>query len=204
MGASLSRRGASPVEGAPEAPEATKRPRAASKEEVQFTRVLEHGHNVSAILAFAGYRNVLTLEALCPRARRLIRGARVELDVSNETNLLVAVKAAARAELFEARRSGASGAKTHYKFVFDDCRARASDIVYRDDRALLLSPRARAPALVEGFRGADVDAARSACAIAAKEPARRCWPSATSRSSSAPATPRESPRGRASSIGRQA
>ncbi|KAH8064320.1 beta-lactamase [Aureococcus anophagefferens] len=169
MGASLSRRGASPVEGAPEAPEATKRPRAASKEEVQFTRVLEHGHNVSAILAFAGYRNVLTLEALCPRARRLIRGARVELDVSNETNLLVAVKAAARAELFEARRSGASGAKTHYKFVFDDCRARASDIVYRDDRALLLSPRARAPALVEGFRGADVDAARSACAIAAKE-----------------------------------
>ncbi|KAH8050669.1 beta-lactamase [Aureococcus anophagefferens] len=74
-----------------------------------------------------------------------------------------------RAELFEARRSGASGAKTHYKFVFDDCRARASDIVYRDDRALLLSPRARAPALVEGFRGADVDAARSACAIAAKE-----------------------------------
>jgi len=169
MGASLSRRGASPVEGAPEAPEATKRPRAASKEEVQFTRVLEHGHNVSAILAFAGYRNVLTLEALCPRARRLIRGARVELDVSNETNLVVAVKAAARAELFEARRSGASGAKTHYKFVFDDCRARASDIVYRDDRALLLSPRARAPALVEGFRGADVDAARSACAIAAKE-----------------------------------
>mmetsp|Transcript_5552 Transcript_5552/g.18244 ORF Transcript_5552/g.18244 Transcript_5552/m.18244 type:complete len:1154 (+) Transcript_5552:147-3608(+) len=168
MGASLSRRGASPVEGAPEAPEApeAKRP---SREEVQFTRVLEDGHNVTAILAFAGYRNVLTLEALCPRARRLIRGARVELDVSNETNLVVAVKAAARAELFEARRSGASGAKTHYKFVFDDCRARASDIVYRDDRALLLSPRARAPALVEGFRGADVDAARSACAIAAKE-----------------------------------
>ena len=91
MGASLSRRGASPDEGAPEAPEApeAKRRRAPSKEEVQFTKVLEDGHNVSAILAFAGYRNVLTLEALCPRARRLIRGARVELDVSNETNLLV-------------------------------------------------------------------------------------------------------------------
>ena len=167
MGASLSRRGASPDEGAPEAPEARKRPRAASKEEVQFTRVLEHGHNVSAILAFAGYRNVLTLEALCPRARRLIRGARVELDVSNETNLLVAVKAAARAELFEARRAG--GEATHFSFNFDDCQRRASDVVYRDDRALLLSPRARAPALVEGFRGADVDAVRSACAVAAKD-----------------------------------
>ena len=107
MGASLSRfaPGPPPVEdeGAPEAPE-VKRPRAAaSKEEVQLTRVLEDGHNVTAILAFAGSRNVLTLEALCPRARRLIRGARVELDVSNETNLVVAVKAAARAELFEAR-----------------------------------------------------------------------------------------------------
>ena len=94
MGASLSRRGASPDAGAPapeapETPEVQKRPRTASKEEVQFTKVLEDGHNVSAILAFAGYRNVLTLEALCPRARRLIRGARVELDVSNETNLLV-------------------------------------------------------------------------------------------------------------------
>mmetsp|Transcript_17344 Transcript_17344/g.56495 ORF Transcript_17344/g.56495 Transcript_17344/m.56495 type:complete len:1157 (+) Transcript_17344:151-3621(+) len=171
MGASLSRRGASPVEGAPEAPEATKRPRAASKEEVQFTRVLEDGHNVTAILAFAGYRNVLTLEALCPRARRLIRGARVELDVSNETNLVVAVKAAARAELFEARRAGAINADTrfHFSFAAADGRHCASDVVYRDDRALLLSPRARAPALVEGFRGADVDAARSACAIAAKE-----------------------------------
>jgi ankyrin repeat protein len=171
MGASLSRRGASPDEGAPEAPEApeAKRPRAASKEEVHFTKVLEDGHNVTAILAFAGYRNVLTLEALCPRARRLIRGARVELDVSNETNLVVAVRAAARAELFEARRARASGAKTHYKFIWDDCRTRASDVVYRDDRALLLSPRARAPALVEGFRGADVDAARSACAVAAKD-----------------------------------
>ena len=168
MGASLSRRAASPDEGAPEvleAPEA-KRP---SREEVRFTRVLEDGHNVTAILAFAGYRNVLTLEALCPRARRLIRGARVELDVSNETNLVVAVRAAARAELFEARRARASGAKTHYKFIWDDCRTRASDVVYRDDRALLLSPRARAPALVEGFRGADVDAARSACAVAAKD-----------------------------------
>mmetsp|Transcript_17345 Transcript_17345/g.56502 ORF Transcript_17345/g.56502 Transcript_17345/m.56502 type:complete len:1161 (+) Transcript_17345:151-3633(+) len=171
MGASLSRRGASPVEGAPEAPEATKRPRAASKEEVQFTRVLEDGHNVTAILAFAGYRNVLTLEALCPRARRLIRGARVELDVSNETNLVVAVKAAARAELFEARRAGAINADTrfHFSFAAADGRHCASDVVYRDDRALLLSPRARAPALVEGFRGADVDAARSACAVAAKE-----------------------------------
>mmetsp|Transcript_3599 Transcript_3599/g.12472 ORF Transcript_3599/g.12472 Transcript_3599/m.12472 type:complete len:1156 (-) Transcript_3599:55-3522(-) len=170
MGASLSRRGASPVEGAPEAPEApeAKRP---SREEVQFTRVLEDGHNVTAILAFAGYRNVLTLEALCPRARRLIRGARVELDVSNETNLVVAVKAAARAELFEARRAGAINADTrfHFSFAAADGRHCASDVVYRDDRALLLSPRARAPALVEGFRGADVDAARSACAIAAKE-----------------------------------
>ncbi|EGB08463.1 expressed protein [Aureococcus anophagefferens] len=140
MGASLSRRGASPVEGAPEAPEApeAKRP---SREEVQFTRVLEDGHNVTAILAFAGYRNVLTLEALCPRARRLIRGARVELDVSNETNLVVAVKAAARAELFEARRAGAINADTrfHFSFAAADGRHCASDVVYRDDRALLLA-----------------------------------------------------------------
>ena len=88
MGASLSRRGASPDEGASESPEA-KRPRAASKAEVCFTRLLQKDLNVSTILAFAGYRTVLRLEELCPRVRRLIRGARVELDVSNETNLLV-------------------------------------------------------------------------------------------------------------------
>ena len=54
---------------------------------------------------YPGYRTVLRLEELCPRARRIVRGARVELDVSKETNLLVAAKTAARAQLFEARRS---------------------------------------------------------------------------------------------------
>ena len=161
MGASLSRREASsdepdataPLRGddvealrgdvsasAPEAPEASaplERPRSASIKEICFTRVLEKDLNVSTILAFAGYRTVLRLEELCPRARRIVRGARVELDVSKETNLLVAAKTAARAQLFEARRSGAYANDAVYSFVWDTSKHRAMDVVYRDGEALL-------------------------------------------------------------------
>ena len=193
MGASLSRREASPDEpgatapirgdddealrgdesaSAPEAPEAAaplKRPRSGSKAEVCFATVLEKDLNVSTILAFAGYRTVLRLEELCPRARRIVRGARIELDVSKETNLLVAAKTAARAQLFEARRSGAYANDAVYSFSFNTRRHRATDVVYRDGGALMLSPRPRAPALADGTRGPDCDAARSACAVAATE-----------------------------------
>ncbi|KAH8054154.1 beta-lactamase [Aureococcus anophagefferens] len=190
MGASLSRREASPDEpgataplrgdddealrgdesaSAPEASAALKRPRSCSKAEVCFTRVLEDGHNVTAILAFAGYRNVLRLEELCPRAWRIVRGAHIELDVSKEKAIIVAVKTAARGELFQARREGVFDIHTHFCFSFNACGRSASDVIYRDDLALMPSPRPRAPALVQGSRGADVDAARNACAIAAAE-----------------------------------
>lgn len=166
MGASLSGFVAKAPAPPAEAPPATKRPRPASGKDASFTRVLEAENNVTTILAFAGYRTVLTLETLCPRARRVVRGARVELDVSSETNIPLAAVIAVRGELFEARRAGLEDVDT-YSFTFNDWSHRASDVVYRGDRPLLLSPPPRGAA-VDGLRGgADCDKARSACAVAA-------------------------------------
>ncbi|EGB07501.1 hypothetical protein AURANDRAFT_64821 [Aureococcus anophagefferens] len=125
-------------------------------------------NNVTTILAFAGYRTVLTLETLCPRARRVVRGARVELDVSQETDLTLATMIAMRGELFEARRAGVfKDVEYTFEFNYDDWSHRAADVVYRGDRPLLLSPPPRGAA-VDGLRGgADCDKARSACAVAA-------------------------------------
>ena len=168
MGASLSGFVAKAPAPPAEAPPATKRPRPASGKDASFTRVLEAENNVTTILAFAGYRTVLTLETLCPRARRVVRGARVELDVSQETDLTLATMIAMRGELFEARRAGVfKDVEYTFDFNYDDWSHRAADVVYRGDRPLLLSPPPRGAA-VDGLRGgADCDKARSACAVAA-------------------------------------
>ncbi|KAH8092982.1 hypothetical protein JL720_5153 [Aureococcus anophagefferens] len=168
MGASLSGFVAKAPAPPAEAPPATKRPRPASGKDASFTRVLEAENNVTTILAFAGYRTVLTLETLCPRARRVVRGARVELDVSQETDLTLATMIAMRGELFEARRAGVfKDVEYTFEFNYDDWSHRAADVVYRGDRPLLLSPPPRGAA-VDGLRGgADCDKARSACAVAA-------------------------------------
>ena len=103
----------------------------------EFARVLENEGNVTAILGFSGYRSVLVLEALNRRARRVVRGANVELDVSREADLTVAVRTAARAELLAARRAGVADCD---QIIFFSTRQEQKpiDVVCRGGSTLLL------------------------------------------------------------------
>ncbi|KAH8068273.1 ubiquitin-protein transferase [Aureococcus anophagefferens] len=153
--------GAAPDAAADAAPDAeAKRARPARD---AFAGVLENEGNVTAILGFSGYRSVLVLEALNRRARRVVRGANVQLDVSREADLTVAVRTAARAELLAA----GAGAADRDQIIFFSTRQEQKpiDVVCRGGSTLLLSPPP--PASVDGFRGADADATRSTLAAAA-------------------------------------
>ena len=101
--------------------------------------------NLSAILGFAGYRTVLTLETLSWRARRAARDARIELDVTHETRQNRLMKIFYRAELLDLRRRKAFPDKMLYSlfYLFDGWKHRASDVQFDGRRVLLLCPPPR-------------------------------------------------------------
>mmetsp|Transcript_21848 Transcript_21848/g.67256 ORF Transcript_21848/g.67256 Transcript_21848/m.67256 type:complete len:757 (-) Transcript_21848:1154-3424(-) len=125
--------------------------------------------NLSAILGFAGYRTVLTLETLSWRARRAARDARIELDATHETRQNRLMKIFYRAELLDLRRRKAFPDKMLYSlfYLFDGWKHRASDVQFDGRRVLLLCPPPRRLHGVVAVDASARDEVRSIASLAA-------------------------------------
>ena len=124
----------------------TKRYKPSENSGAAFVRaVLQKEGNASKVLQFAGYRTVLRLEEVCKPARTALRNSKLELDVSKERNPVLAIKHAARHELLEARRQGSFPLKNNWSYIWRYSESgvlqSTADVLYRDDRVLLTSPR---------------------------------------------------------------
>ena len=122
----------------------TKRYKPSENSGAAFVRVvLQKDGNASKVLNFAGYRTVLRLEEVCKPARTALRAGKLELDVSKEKNLSVAVRHAARHEILDARRQGYFP-KTYnvtWRYSSSGVQQSTSDVLYHDDSVFLTSPR---------------------------------------------------------------
>ena len=155
---------------------ATKRLKPSENSGAAFVRVvLQKDGNASKVLNFAGYRTVLRLEEVCKPARIALRAAKLELDVSKEKNPAMAVKHAARQEIQDARRQGyfpppSEGMTVTWRYA-DGAHQSTADVLYRDNRVLLTSPRP--PQLLRAASGLDPrDQERSKESLAAYERSR--------------------------------
>lgn len=152
---------------------ATKRQKPSANSGDAFVRVvLQKAFNASKVLNFAGYRTVLRLEEVCRPARTALRAAKLELDVSKEKNALLALKHAQRQELLDARRKPyfppKGGISVTWSCKDDGVQQSTADVLYRDDRVLLTSPRP--PQLFSAASGLDArDQERSKASLAAHE-----------------------------------
>ena len=149
----------------------TKRYKPSENSGAAFVRVvLQKDGNASKVLNFAGYRTVLRLEAVCKPAWTALRAGKLELDVSKEKNLSVAVRHAARHEILDARRQGYFP-KTYnvtWRYSSSGVQQSTSDVLYHDDSVFLTSPRPRQ--LFRAASGLDTrDEARSKASLAAFE-----------------------------------
>ena len=149
----------------------TKRYKPSENSGAAFVRVvLQKDGNASKVLNFAGYRTVLRLEAVCKPAWTALRAGKLELDVSKEKNLTVAVRHAARHEILDARRQGYFP-KTYnvtWRYSSSGVQQSTSDVLYHDDSVFLTSPRPRQ--LFRAVSGLDTrDEERSKASLAAFE-----------------------------------
>ena len=118
-----------------------------------FRELLGTEGNASALLKFAGYRTVLTLETLSWRARRAVRGARLELDVTHESVQRRLLRIFHRVELLDLRRQGDLPKQIVYSVTQyeDGWQTRAAGVLYEDGgRVILLWP---SPRRLHGVRG---------------------------------------------------
>jgi hypothetical protein len=132
--------------------------------------VLKKDDNASKVLNFAGYRTVLRLEEVCKPAWTALRGGKLELDVSKEKNLSVAVRHAARHEILDARRQGyfPKAYSVTWRYSSSGVQQSTSDVLYHDDSVFLTSPRPRQ--LFRAASGLDTrDEERSKASLAAFE-----------------------------------
>mmetsp|Transcript_20650 Transcript_20650/g.61751 ORF Transcript_20650/g.61751 Transcript_20650/m.61751 type:complete len:760 (+) Transcript_20650:13-2292(+) len=135
-----------------------------------FRELLGTEGNASALLKFAGYRTVLTLESLSWRARRAVRGARLELDVTHEKIQRRLLRIFHRVELLDLRRQGDLPKQIVYSVTQyeDGWQTRAAGVLYEDGgRVILLWP---SPRRLHGVRGVDAsarDEVRSIASLAA-------------------------------------
>ena len=136
-----------------------------------FVRVvLQKDGNASKVLNFAGYRTVLRLEEVCKPARTALRAGKLELDVSKEKNLSMAVRHAARHEILDARRQGyfPKAYSVTWRYSSSGVQQSTSDVLYHDDSVFLTSPRPRQ--LFRAVSGLDTrDEERSKASLAAFE-----------------------------------
>ena len=136
-----------------------------------FVRVvLQKDGNASKVLNFAGYRTVLRLEEVCKPARTALRAGKLELDVSKEKNLSMAVRHAARHEILDARRQGyfPKAYSVTWRYSSSGVQQSTSDVLYHDDSVFLTSPRPRQ--LFRAASGLDTrDEERSKASLAAFE-----------------------------------
>ena len=136
-----------------------------------FVRVvLQKDGNASKVLNFAGYRTVLRLEEVCKPARTALRAGKLELDVSREKNLSMAVRHAARHEILDARRQGyfPKAYSVTWRYSSSGVQQSTSDVLYHDDSVFLTSPRPRQ--LFRAVSGLDTrDEERSKASLAAFE-----------------------------------
>jgi len=152
----------------------TKRHKPSENSGAAFVRVvLKIDGNASKVLNFAGYRTVLRLEEVCKPAWTALRAGKLELDVSKEKNLSVAVRHAARHEILDARRQGYFP-KTYnvtWRYSSSGVQQSTSDVLYHDDSVFLTSPRPRQ--LFRAASGLDTrDEERSKASLAAYERSR--------------------------------
>lgn len=149
----------------------TKRLKPSENSGAAFVRVvLEKDGNASKVLNFAGYRTVLRLEAVCKPAWTALRAGKLELDVSKEKNLSVAVRHAARHEILDARRQGyfPKAYSVTWRYSSSGVQQSTSDVLYHDDSVFLTSPRPRQ--LFRAVSGLDTrDKERSKASLAAFE-----------------------------------
>ena len=149
----------------------TKRYKPSENSGAAFVRaVLQKEGNASKVLQFAGYRTVLRLEEVCKPARTALRAGKLELDVSKEKNLTVAVRHAARHEILDARRQGyfPKAYSVTWRYSSSGVQQSTSDVLYHDDSVFLTSPRPRQ--LFRAASGLDTrDEERSKASLAAFE-----------------------------------
>ena len=149
----------------------TKRHKPSENSGAAFVRVvLKIDGNASKVLNFAGYRTVLRLEEVCKPAWTALRAGKLELDVSKEKNLSVAVRHAARHEILDARRQGyfPKAYSVTWRYSSSGVQQSTSDVLYHDDSVFLTSPRPRQ--LFRAASGLDTrDEERSKASLAAFE-----------------------------------
>ena len=132
--------------------------------------VLKKDDNASKVLNFAGYRTVLRLEEVCKPARTALRAGKLDLDVSKEKNLSLAVRHAARHEILDARRQGyfPKAYSVTWRYSSSGVQQSTSDVLYHDDSVFLTSPRPQQ--LFRAVSGLDTrDEERSKASLAAFE-----------------------------------
>ena len=136
-----------------------------------FVRVvLQKDGNATKVLNFAGYRTVLRLEEVCKPARTALRAGKLDLDVSKEKNLSLAVRHAARHEILDARRQGyfPKAYSVTWRYSSSGVQQSTSDVLYHDDSVFLTSPRPQQ--LFRAVSGLDTrDEERSKASLAAFE-----------------------------------
>ena len=149
----------------------TKRYKPSENSGAAFVRVvLQKDGNASKVLNFAGYRTVLRLEEVCKPAWTALRAGKLELDVSKEKNLSLAVRHAARHEILDARRQGyfPKAYSVTWRYSSSGVQQSTSDVLYHDDSVFLTSPRPRQ--LFRAASGLDTrDEERSKASLAAFE-----------------------------------